>query len=269
MQAINREIPVHRTLAQRAVVVCVIASLSTLSGCTAIGRLTGTQPDGLGPDEWPEFQKNLAAGLNSADWTRTTAKAYARVTAICISVANYYERNGKYGDNTRLTIGLIGSIAAGVVAPALAAANAARSVIAIWAGVGGVSAGFLTSYDQSQFAAKANIDVYNRIQQSLAAYEFPGVMSSQEQAQAELMKLSKLYASCKLPVLIEASPQNQIDAANAAVTKAGDALAKATAAQKAAEAAATSAALAASTAAAEAAEAAAATAKSNPPPTRP
>ncbi len=228
----------------------VIASAMCLSGCTSwLSKFTG-QPDSLDWTKWAEIQTKLATASTVDTWTSLTAQAYAQVVPVCISVANYYERNGKYGDSSRLSIGLIGSIAAGVVAPALAAANAARSVIAIWAGIGGVSAGFLTSYDQSQFAAKANLDVYHRISHSLSSYAPPGIITSQAAAQAEMSKLMQLYSECKLPTLTESTTQEQIDAANEAAKKA-------TAAQAAAQAAYASAVAAASDASASAKRAAA------------
>lgn len=219
----------------------LLASALSLFGCSYVGKIVGSQPDSMDPKDWANIQAALVTAKDSESWTREAAQAYARVTGICISVANYYERNGKYGDSSRLSIGLIGSVAAGVVAPALAAANAARSVIAIWSGIGGVSAGFLSSYDQSQFATKANIDIYNRIRQSMIPYKPPEIMTSQAMAQAYIGNLAKLYSECKLPVLSESTTQDQITAAI-------DAAKKATAAQTATEAASASAAAAASAA---------------------
>lgn len=179
---------------------CVLS----LSGCAGmIDRMQGldNQPEGMRKEDWQELQSQIKTAGNSVDDVNMVlAQGYTRVLRICISTANWHERRAKYGEVTKLTIGTVGAISAGIVGPTLAAANAAKSAIAAWGAVGGVTSGMLSSYDNSGVSPRNGVTAKNAIIHTVANTSGQSfLVTSVSDAPDRLTKLAMLHFNCKQP----------------------------------------------------------------------
>lgn len=93
-----------------------------------------------------EYSKKLQAGGASKDALYAAASEdFRQAIVFCRGVLNNYERAGKEAEATKLSVGAIGAVAGGIIAPALTAGGAGAGAIAAWSGLSGVSNSLLVS----------------------------------------------------------------------------------------------------------------------------
>jgi hypothetical protein len=186
-----------------------------ISGCgtTLADRLLGySAPESITPGDWNAFSKAVFSSRDVGTANALLASQYSKVISICVQVANYYERTSRYGDGTRLSVGLVGAVAGGVVAPVLAAAGVSAAAVAAFGGVAGVSSSFLSTYNDTLLGPQASLALRTAvIKTATDARQTIHLASNASELPVKVEAVIDLYFSCKIP---QTPFQQDIDSKN-------------------------------------------------------
>jgi hypothetical protein len=177
------------------------------------------------------------AASGAASTPRTPSDVLKEASTLCVSRINELEKWGQNWDATVLTVGTVGMVAGAIVVPALAAANAAKTAIAAWGGVSGVSSGVLTlAQGQKLSESQAAADLLRG--QLIDGYTEYALASADDKMKTAV----KLYGRCLFAPATVTSYQRvdynlMIKAASAAASAADAAASAASSAAAAASAA--------------------------------
>ena len=112
-----------------------VATLTFLAGCANfISAPTADWP-------WPKGAGTCKTATCDAN---EALVAYVKASEFCRGVQNYYESGGQRANNTKLAVGLTGTLAGAVIAP-VASGKAATA----WSGLSGATNGIQATFDEA------------------------------------------------------------------------------------------------------------------------
>lgn len=214
----------------------ILVMILFLQGCTVFhAQLTAVKNLLFKePATFPKFDNYLIA-RNGADKSDSTLMAAATLDFYdAVKFCNEKMENslyyGKQAAQNRLGLGSIGALAGGVIAPSLAAGGAAKSAIAGWSGLSGVTNSLLIDFDKSPLSHEAYFQERREVARELKANILSAARA--ETAQAKVDASITLASMCEAAGATGAAQETPVDAikdseAPAHITKSKTELAKA------------------------------------------
>lgn len=187
-----------------------------LQGCTVFGAQLSAVKNLFfkEPATFPKFDNYLNAlkGEEKSDSELMAAATNDFYDAVkfCNEKMENSQYYGKQAAQNRLGLGSIGALAGGVIAPSLAAGGAAKSAIAGWSGLSGVTNSMLIDFDKSPLSHEAYFQERREVARELKANILSAARA--ETAQAKVDASITLASMCEAAGATGAAQEAPVDA---------------------------------------------------------